>query len=275
MRCKGHTLIELLIAMSLSMLVIAALVPVNMLTLRSLSQVRQVEKQISLLSRSVKLIEADLRSTALTACAIDENLIVDALFAKHLNASDQSGFNWISGYSNNKWFPERPRFVNDNNAKTFDALTLVKTDMSDALSIHTLDTTPQRVVFITDCIVSEIARSIDSRLLKRISVSSDLSVYAFQFIQYYIKKKSDGYSLYRQYLSRTGSPINEPLVDNIDQLKIGYGERLTDNTIAFKTAAKVTNWRNIISVYISITIADALNKPVSILVLLNNHAAKL
>ncbi len=272
--CRGHTLIELLVAMTLSMLIVIALVTVNILSLKSILQIQQIEKQINLLSQSLQLIETDVKSTAVTACAMDKNLVLDSLTRQTASRSVSTQFNWISGYSSNSWFPETPNFASDKLSKTFDAIQIARADMLNPLSYRAVKNTPKRIVFITDCIVSEIARSMNSILLKRSSSPSDLAIYSFQMIQYYIRENSGNYTLYRQYLSKNGRTVNEPLVDNIAELTIGYGEQLSDTTLAFNTAANINNWNAVIAVYISITITGALYRPLSKLVLLNNYAAR-
>ena len=270
--CKGHTLIELLIAMSLSMLIIAALVPVNMLSHRSVQQVQQTEKQINLLSQSVKIMQADLKTAALTACTLDKSFLLTTLFNQYSVPPEKPVFSWISGYTKNGWFPEIPPFVNENNLDNLDALQIIKADMSDLVSMESLAKTPQRIIFVTNCITSEITRSIDSKLLNSAQPPSELSVYAFQFIQYYVKENLGKHTLYRQYFSKSGRTRNEPLVDDILRLKIGYAETRANSTLVFNTAGNVRNWNNIVAIYISITLAGILHNPLSVLVPLNNHA---
>ena len=268
---KGHTLIELLIAMSLSMLIILALIQINMLSLKSLTAVQSIEKQVNLLSQSLKLLETDLKATALTGCVIDKTLIINRLATNGFSSPSNSPIQWISGYSNDSWHPLQPIYTNSNNLKSIDAIHLLKADMTELLSVDNLNRNPERIVFITNCSNAEITRSNDSTLLKPDSGSSEIFIYAFQFIHYYIKDNQGKQTLYRQYIAQSGNSVSEPLVDYISMLKIGYGERLANNALAFHSAEKVGNWANVTAVYISITLADAIQQPLSMLISLNNH----
>ena len=267
MQAKGHTLIELLIAMALSMIIIAALIPVNLFSLRSIVQIQSIEKQIHLLSQSLVLFKNDLSSTALSGCTLDKNQINNSLI------DNEKQINWITGYTNTNWFPETPIFVNDSMAVSFDAIQVISADMSKLISTSSLVKTPDRIVFITNCITSEIARADDSRLLKSTSSDSDLSIYAFQINQYFIKENSGKYTLYRQYISKSGRPTSEPLVDNIERLKIAYAEKFSKLSLIFTSASKVKNWSNIVAVYVSISLKGAVDKPFSLIIRLSNHSS--
>lgn len=266
MRARGFTLVELLIGMSLSMIIIAALVPVSLISLRSMAQVQGIEKEINQLGQSLALIESDLKSTALTGCALDKKLIVNSLFP------DQGEPVWISGYTHNRWFPLRPEFVNTNPAPSFDAIHLVNIDMSNPVSVASLAQTPGRIIFATNCVVSEISRASQSNLIGHAYSNSDLSIFGLQSIQYYVKQNQDKHTLYRQYLTKSGHPRNEPLVDNIEKLKIGYAEVIDEGELAIKAAPDVSYWKNVRAVYVSVILHSAPSKPVSTLVLLDNHA---
>lgn len=249
----------------------AALIPISMLSLKSLSTIQAIEKRVNLLSQAVKLLETDLKTTALTGCALDKSMIFNRLASSNLPSFNQPPIHWIAGYSNDSWHPQQPIFSSGNTLKNSDAIHLLKTDMTQLLSVDTVAINPERIVFITNCSASEITRSIKSSFLKSGSTPSDLLIYAFQLIHYYIKENQGKQTLYRQYLAKSGKSVSEPLVDNISQLKIGYGEKLANNALVFHSAENVEKWANVAAVYIAITLADALQQPISILIALNNH----
>ena len=259
--------------MTLSMLILAALVPINLLSVRSVIQIQNIETEVNKLSQSVTVLESDLKATAVTACTLNKALITKTLRDEYSNSPKNTTLQWISGFSNNSWFPQTPQFTNSQLVKTFDAIQVLKTNVSEQISLNTATQLPQRILFLTNCSISEISRSIDSKLLQGGTSSSDLYIYPFQFIHYYIKDNDDKFTLYRQFMSKTGRPITEPVIDNIHKFSIAYGEVSETDTLSFKTANAVDNWRNVVVVYVSITLAQALIRPFSILVPLKNHAS--
>lgn len=271
--CKGHTLVELLIAIPLSMLIFAALLPLNMITLRSIAQTQQIERQMNLLGQSINVIENDLKTAALTACAQDKTLIINNITGHNSSPDSKPSFNWLSGYSNSRWFPQLPVFVNNSSVENFDSLHFSKVDMIEPINMESMAKTPRRIVFITDCMTSEIARFSDSRILKSTVAHGLLTIYAFQSVQYFVRESLDRYTLYRQYLTRSGGLRIEPLVDDIKRLSIGYAERIENKTLAINTAANVKDWSNVVAVYISISLAGDINHSLSVLVTLDNHAS--
>ena len=265
MNARGFTLVELLISMSLSMIIIAALIPLNMISLRSISQIQYLQQEVNHLDQSIRMIEADLKSAALTGCALDKRRVINSLI------SDGADIDWISGYSNKRWYPQTPNFVNHDTSGEFHAIQIIKADMSQPVSIRSLANTPGRIVFVTNCVTSEISRASDSHLIKHASTLSDLNIYGFQYIQYYVKESLGKHTLYRQYLTQSGNPRNEPLVDHIGQFRIGYAETTADDELAFHTADNVQNWNNIAAIYVLISLNSTFSKPVYSLVTLENH----
>ena len=70
---RGHTLIELLIAMSLSVVIVGALVPVNTLGLKAAAQQQKISLTVNQLRQSVKQFHTDVKSSGAVSCLFDRN----------------------------------------------------------------------------------------------------------------------------------------------------------------------------------------------------------
>ena len=179
-----------------------------------------------------------------------EITIRDLVFAQPTTGNNQLQHPWVSGNQNGTWYSSAPFFDNTNINSDNDAIHLMFADLVDPLNSNNLNSGSNRVFYLTNCVIAEITRGNDATLHD----SADSRVYPLQSIIYYAREVDDQLILYRQYLSKSGNPRNEPLIDNLKQLKIAYAEAVNDDTLAFKNASSVSDWSQVIAIYIEIQV---------------------
>ena len=265
--CRGHTLVELLIAMLLSLLIFAAIIPINGLGLKAAQHQQKIIGIVNQLRQSLKQFETDIKSAALTGCLLNKSNIRDLTFTQPTSINNRLSSPWLAGNHNGSWHPESPFFDSANIKSESDAINLIFAVLNDELNLNNLNSQPNRVFYITNCTVAEITRGVNSTL----STANNSQIYPLQSTIYYVREINEKLILYRQYLTKSGKPRNEPLIDNIESLKIGYGEETDADTLVFRTANKVEAWNNIVVIYIRLKISiDNNSYSISRLVELSN-----
>ncbi len=247
--CHGHTFVELLVSMTLTLLIIAAVVSINNMGLKTIQHQDKIIRIVNQLRQSLTQLESDIKSTALTGCLLDKRNIRDLIFAQPISIANRLAHPWLLGQENGTWLPSSPYFDNTNIQNNNDAIYLMFAVISDQSNINNLSSQPQRVFYITNCSIAEVTRGLNSTL-----TTNNPAIYPLQSIIYYIREVDGELILYRQYLSKTGNPRNEPLMDNIESLKIGYGEQISADTLVFKTATDVNDWKKVFAIYLRLKI---------------------
>ena len=268
---QGHTLIELMVTMALSMLVILAIMPISHHSIRTTTHVSQLHSQINQYNHIVSLLESELKMTANRFCMNDNNRINDRVFSEPIKASNMLSHSWVSGFEQGMWHPQAPHFIPPELNNDTSAISVMFTDLSETLSVRQRHANPRRIGFVTNCMHAEITRLEQSQLLVKSDHPSRLIIYPFKLVSYYLRRVNESYTLYRQHLTRTGRVRNEPLSDQIRALNIAYAEVQSDSELRFKKAADVVNWSNIAALYLQLLTNHDSVQGVSALILLSNH----
>ena len=251
---SGHTLVELMVAMGLGVLIFSAIISLHYYSLKATKLQQLVELKINTLRQSLELIKIDIGKTGMTHCLLNDDLIRNRITDRSNTNSNPLHQFWISGYSNNGWKPDPPYFNPENMHSENDALNINFVDMSENLTIRQIQSDRHRIVFVSDCRLADISRSTNSLLLNSNNSDTTLHIHPYQSVVYYLKEHAMRTSLYRQYLTKSGKSLNEPLIDNVSQLKFAYAEKLSDSTLSFHSAASVLSWKNIVAIYVFIEI---------------------
>ncbi len=248
--CRGHTLIELFIAMSLSVIIIGALVPINNLGLRAADHQQKIILGVNQLRQSFKQFEIDIKSSGAKGCLFNRNNIRDRLFRQPISNENQLEHPWLAANHSGIWNPTTPYFDNSNISSDHDAIHLMLADLAESLNSNSLTVNPNRAFYLTNCAVAEIARG-NNATLHNVPNSK---IYPLQSIVYYIRDIDNETVLYRQYLNKSGNTRNEPLIDNIKALSIAYAEKISTEALVFKKASNVSDWNQVIAIYLHIEI---------------------
>ncbi len=269
--CAGYSLVELLIAMALSVIIIGSLAPINNLGLKATASQQKVIKAINQLQQSVKQIEIEVKSAGSTGCLVDRNNIHDRLFTQPVASNNPLTEPWLAGNVSGSWHPASPLFSNSNINDTSNAVHLMFADLTDVpLDYNDINTAPGRVFYITNCAVAQISRGRDSTHKNNLGAQ----IYPFQSIIYYVRRIDNTQVLYRQYLNKSGNPRNEPLIDDIKRFKVAYAEATSTDTLIFKSANTVSDWSKVLAIYVLIEVQiENLSYSISRIITMANHNA--
>jgi len=85
-----------------------------------------------------------------------------------------------------------------------------------------------------------------------------LQIYLFSSTVYYIGTGLDGQPALRRVSFDTGSPVDEELVNGIEDMQLLYGEDTDGNRTAdqYVTAAAVTDWDDVVAIQVNLLVAS-------------------
>ena len=254
-REQGYSLIELMIAISLSLFLSMGIINIFIYS-KNIYQLTQSLKTIPTKARlAFYLLSHDIRMAGFIGCVRLRDLSLN----KHLSG-DTSLVVWHKGYTTAKLsLPKLTRYQKDSDAILIQFLDPNTFPIKEAKSnhivlVHRRVFRPKDVLLISDCQHAELIHWNNIHLTYHYQMESEIGF--FNKIIYYIADTGRineigqrVYALYRRNLNQSFYKPTE-LIEGIKRMSIKLGMKNRDGTLYYKNANEVKHWANARSVEI-------------------------
>ena len=261
-REQGYSLIELMIAISLSLFLSVGIINIFIYS-KNIYQLTQNLNIIPTKARlALNLLSHDIRMAGFIGCV----RLIDVMTLNNHLSANTSLVVWHKGYTTAKLsLPKLAQYQKDSDAILIQFLDPNTFPVNEAKSRHIslvnkMAFQPKDTLLISDCQHAEFIHWNNIHLIYSYQIGSEIGF--FNKIIYYIadtrRMNEMGqpiYALYRRNLNQSFyKPIE--LIEGIKRMSIKLGMKNTDGTLFYKNANEVKHWANARSVEIRLLLTD-------------------
>lgn len=259
---QGYSLIELLIAISLSLFLSMGIITIFIYNKNSYQLTQSLNTIPGKAHLALHLLSHDIRMAGFIGCV---RLIDVFTLKKHLSP-DTCLVVWHKGYTTAKIsLPKLAGYQKNSDVILIQFLDPNTFPIKEAKSTHIIFAhrvrfRPKDVLLISDCQHAELIRWNDIHLANNYQINSEIGL--FNKVIYYIadtgRMSEVGQRIYALYRRNLNQSIYKPveLIEGIKSMSIRVGMKNSDGTLSYKNGNQVKHWANARSVEIRLLLTD-------------------
>jgi type IV pilus assembly protein PilW len=261
-REQGYSLIELMIAISLSLFLSVGIINIFIYS----KNIYQLTQNLNIIPTKARLafhlLSHDIRMAGFIGCV----RLIDVMTLNNHLSANTSLVVWHKGYTTAKLsLPKLAQYQKDSDAILIQFLDpntfLVNEAKSRHISlVNKMVFRPKDTLLISDCQHAEFIHWNNIHLIYSYQIGSEIGF--FNKIIYYIadtgrmnERGQHIHALYRRNLNQSFYKPTE-LIEGIKRMSIKLGMKNTDGTLFYKNANEVKHWTNARSVEIRLLLTD-------------------
>lgn len=261
-REQGYSLIELIIAISLSLFLSVGIIKIFIYS----KNIYQLTQNLNIIPTKARLafhlLSHDIRMAGFIGCV----RLTDVMTLNNHLSANTSLVVWHKGYTTAKLsLPKLAQYQKDSDAILIQFLDPNTFPVNEAKSRHivlanTMVFRPKDTLLISDCQHAELIYWNNIHLTYRYPKGSEIGF--FNKIIYYIadtgRMNEMGQSIYALYRRNLNQSFYKPieLIEGIKRMSIKLGMKNNDGTLYYKNANEVKHWPNARSVEIRLLLTD-------------------